>query len=60
VMCYGAIKNARIKEVVIGCLEPKHGFSNFVSNTQKMNVKQTILEEECSLLMRTFFERKRG
>ena len=60
VMCYGAIKNARIKEVVIGCLEPKHGFSNFVSNTQKMNVKHSILEEDCSQLMRTFFEAKRG
>ena len=36
VMCYGAIKNARIKQVILGCLEPKHGFTNFVSKSSKL------------------------
>lgn len=59
VMCYGAIKNARIKKVIIGCLEPKHGFSNFVSKSSKMEISSGILESDSQLLMRTFFEGKR-
>ena len=59
VMCYGAIRNARIKNIVIGCMEPKHGFTNFVNNAQKLNVLKGVLEEESSMLMRTFFESKR-
>jgi len=59
VMCYGAIKNARIKNITIGCMEPKHGFTNFVQNVSKLNLKQGVLEEDCALLMRTFFETKR-
>src|SRR5210317_1768340 len=27
VMCYGAIQHARIKKMIIGCQEPKHGFT---------------------------------
>jgi tRNA(adenine34) deaminase len=59
VMCYGAIKNARIKKVVIGCLEPKHGFTNFVTKADKLEIKNGIMEDEAKLLMQTFFERKR-
>ena len=59
VMCYGAIKNARIKKVVIGCMEPKHGFTNFVHSGHKMDVKEGVLGEESVLLMKTFFEKKR-
>ncbi len=59
VMCYGAIKNARIKNIIIGCMEPKHGFTNFVHSTDKTNVKEGVLGEEAALLMRTFFESKR-
>jgi tRNA(adenine34) deaminase len=59
VMCYGAIKNARISKVVLGCLEPKHGFTNFVSSSDKISLTTGILENECSMLMRTFFEAKR-
>lgn len=59
VMCYGAIKNARIKKVVIGCLEPKHGFTNFVHSNSKIDVKEGVMSEESALLMKTFFERKR-
>lgn len=59
VMCYGAIKNARIKSITIGCMEPKHGFTNFVQNQPKIEVEKGVLEEDCSLIMKTFFEKKR-
>ena len=59
VMCYGAIKNARIKMMYVGCLEPKHGFTNFVSSQGKLKLKQGVMEAECSKLMTTFFESKR-
>ncbi|NNJ55933.1 MAG: nucleoside deaminase [Bacteroidia bacterium] len=59
VMCYGAIKNARIGKLIIGCLEPKHGFSNFVQDSDKIDVSHGVLKEESKILMQTFFERKR-
>jgi tRNA(adenine34) deaminase len=59
VMCYGAIKNARIKMMYVGCLEPKHGFTNFVSSQGKLKLKQGAMEAECYKLMTTFFESKR-
>ena len=59
VMCYGAIKNARISKVVLGCMEPKHGFTNFVHTTGKLVVQEGILAKESALLMKTFFETKR-
>ena len=59
VMCYGAIKNARIKMVYVGCLEPKHGFTNFVSSQGKLKLKEGVMEAECAKLMKTFFESKR-
>ncbi|MFT4995571.1 MAG: tRNA(adenine34) deaminase [Bacteroidia bacterium] len=59
VMCYGAIKNARIKRVYVGCLEPKHGFTNFVSSQGKLKLKEGVMEAECTKLMKTFFESKR-
>lgn len=59
VMCYGAIKNARIKNIVIGCMEPKHGFTNFVHSKAKMDIKEGVLGEEAAFLMKTFFEQRR-
>ena len=59
VMCYGAIKNARIKHIVLGCLEPKHGFTNFVSNPSDLELNTGVLEEESVQLMRSFFSSKR-
>jgi len=58
-MCFGAIKNARIKKITLGCLEPKHGFSNFLYNNNKVEIKSGVLEDEARILMQTFFERKR-
>jgi tRNA(adenine34) deaminase len=59
VMCYGAIKNARIKKIHIGCLEPKHGFTNFLKTEGKILVNDGVLAEDCAMLMKTFFESKR-
>lgn len=59
VMCFGAIKNARIKTIHIGCLEPKHGFSNFVDSHKQIQVNQGVMEEESASLMKSFFETKR-
>ena len=59
VMCYGAIKNARIKHIVLGCLEPKHGFTNFVSKPSSLELSSGVLEGESVQLMRSFFSSKR-
>ena len=59
VMCYGAINNARIKHIVLGCLEPKHGFTNFISKPSSLELSSGILEEESVRLMRSFFSSKR-
>ena len=58
-MCYGAIKNARIKHIVLGCLEPKHGFTNFVTKASNLELNSGVLEEESVQLMKTFFSKKR-
>ena len=59
VMCYGAIKNARIKTVYFGLPEPKHGFSQFVHEPSRINAQAGLLEVESKLLVQTFFEKKR-
>ncbi len=61
VMCLGAIKNARIKNIFIGSKEPKTGFSKFVENDfyKDLNIEFNIKQNECSLLMKDFFAMKR-
>mgnify|MGYP003705813539 FL=1 len=58
-MCYGAIKNARIKEIVLGCMEPKHGFSNWIPLTDSISITKDVLGNQSAELMRTFFSQKR-
>lgn len=61
-MCAGAIVQARIPRVVIGCMNPKAGcagsvldmFSEEGFNHQVETVKG-VYETECSLLMKSFF-----
>ena len=62
-MCAGAIVQARIPEVVMGCMNPKAGCAGSILNILEMpqfnhQVKDTrgILEEECSQMLKTFFE----
>ena len=61
-MCAGAIVQARIPEVVMGCMNPKAGCAGSVLNILEMpqfnhqvTVNRGILEEECSEMLKTFF-----
>lgn len=65
-MCSGAIVQARIPKVVIGCMNPKAGCAGSILNLldQKEFNHQAesitgILEEECSQLLKTFFKELR-
>lgn len=62
-MCSGAIVQARIPKVVMGCMNPKAGCAGSILNILNMpefnhQVETTkgILEEECSSLLKTFFK----
>ena len=65
-MCAGAIVQARIPKVVIGAMNPKAGSAGSVINILQMRefnhrveIEKGILEEECSDLLRSFFEELR-
>ena len=65
-MCAGAIVQARIPEVVMGCMNPKAGCAGSILNILEMpqfnhQVKVTwgILEADCSQMLKTFFEELR-
>ena len=61
-MCAGAIIQARIPEVVMGCMNPKAGCGGSILNLLEMpefnhqaTVYRGVLEEECSNLLKEFF-----
>lgn len=61
-MCAGAIIQARIPEVVMGCMNPKAGCGGSILNILEMpefnhqaTVTRGILETECSLMLKEFF-----
>lgn len=61
-MCAGAILQARIPEVVIGCMNPKAGCAGSVINllnmdgfNHRVDITKGVLEDECSSLMKEFF-----
>ena len=61
-MCAGAIVQARIPQVVMGCMNPKAGCAGSVLNILEMpefnhqvNVTRGIMEQECSEMLKTFF-----
>ena len=65
-MCAGAIVQARIKKVYIGCMNPKAGCAGSVLNllqVEKFNhqveIETGILEEECSSMIKEFFRELR-
>lgn len=65
-MCSGAIVQARIPQVVIGCMNPKAGCAGSVLNILQMpefnhqvNVIKGVLEEACSNMLTTFFKELR-
>lgn len=65
-MCAGAIVQARIKKIYIGCMNPKAGCAGSVINllqVEKFNhqveIETGILEEECSSMIKEFFRELR-
>lgn len=65
-MCSGAIVQARIPNVVIGCMNPKAGCAGSIVNLLNMpefnhqvNTTYGVLEDECSKLLTDFFKQLR-
>ena len=61
VMCAGALAWAQLSRIVYGASDPKRGFSVFAPNAlhPRTEVTEGILAEECTNLMKDFFQRKR-
>ncbi len=66
-MCAGAIVQARIPRVVIGCMNPKAGCAGSVLNllnepgfNHQADVVTGVLEEECSAMTSEFFKELRA
>lgn len=65
-MCSGAIIQARMRKVYIGCMNPKAGCAGSILNLLQMpqfnhqaEIETGILEEECSLILKNFFKELR-
>lgn len=65
-MCSGAIVQARIPTVVMGCMNPKAGCAGSIINildmpefNHQVHTIRGILEEECSQMLTTFFKELR-
>lgn len=65
-MCAGAIVQSRMKEVVIGAMNPKAGCAGSVLNLLQMaqfnhqvTLTKGVLEEECSAMLSRFFSELR-
>lgn len=61
-MCAGAIVQARIPEVVMGCMNPKAGCGGSILNLLEMpefnhqaTVYRGVMEKECSQILKDFF-----
>jgi tRNA(adenine34) deaminase len=61
-MCAGAIIQARIPEVVMGCMNPKAGCGGSILNILEMpefnhqaHVTRGVLGQECSEMLKAFF-----
>ena len=65
-MCAGAIVQARIPEVMIGCMNPKAGCAGSIYNllqepafNHQVRITKGVLEEECSQMLSGFFKELR-
>ena len=65
-MCAGAIVQARIPKVVIGCMNPKAGCAGSILNLLNMKefnhqveVVRDVLHDECSSMLSDFFRKLR-
>ncbi|MBQ8888195.1 MAG: nucleoside deaminase [Bacteroidaceae bacterium] len=61
VMCAGAIAWAQLRKVVFGASDEKRGYQKYAPQSfhPKTVVIQGVLENECSLLMKEFFKKRR-
>lgn len=66
-MCAGAIVQARIKKVYIGCMNPKAGCAGSIMNllqvdkfNHQVEIESGIMKEECSTLLKDFFKKLRN
>lgn len=65
-MCAGAIVQARIPRVVMGCMNEKAGCAGSVYNilqeprfNHQVDIERDVLQEECSEILKDFFKRLR-
>jgi len=66
-MCYGAIIHARISGLVFGAFDPKTGVCGSSSNLHEQGcfnhkpfITGGILKEDCSLILKDFFKKRRN
>ena len=61
VMCAGALGWSQISKIVYGAPDEKRGFTRFAPNSlhPKTEVISSVLEADCSELMKDFFRKKR-
>ena len=61
VMCAGALGWSQISKIVYGASDEKRGFTRFAPNSlhPKTEVISSVLEADCSELMKDFFRKKR-
>ena len=66
-MCAGAIVQARIPRVIIGCMNPKAGCAGSIMNilneprfNHQVITENGMLEQECSELLSSFFKKMRA
>ncbi len=60
-MCAGALNWSKVSRIVFGASDEKRGFRKFAPNAlhPKTILLGGILQNECALLMKKFFEKKR-
>ncbi len=65
-MCAGAMLNYRVRCLYIGARDPKGGCCGSIYNllhekrfNHKVEIVEGILEEECSLILKDFFQKRR-
>ncbi|MBQ1457604.1 MAG: tRNA adenosine(34) deaminase TadA [Butyrivibrio sp.] len=65
-MCAGAIVQARIPRVVIGCMNPKAGCAGSILNlldikefNHQVDTEKGVLEADCSEMLKSFFRELR-
>jgi tRNA(adenine34) deaminase len=65
-MCAGAMVHARVKRLVFAATDPRAGAAGSVFNivqhaalNHRMQVDEGVLRDECSALLRGFFQRRR-